>query len=105
MEKDIVDVRPEFFEHKCSAIEAHVQQPELACLGPGTVHRGVIKIGNARCSAGTRNLRNIECSVSGIGARYEHAAECICRALDESPMSQRVVAGVLMQCGREKNST
>lgn len=102
MEDTAVYVRPEYFEDKRSTIQAHVQQPALAGLGPCTIDREVVKVGNARSCARADDLRSVECRASRVHARDQHAAKRIHRTLEESTVSQRVIAWVLVQRGRKE---
>ena len=60
VEEFVVDVRPEFLEGEGGAVETHVQDPALSCLGPGALAGGVVEIGDASGRPGTDDFRGIE---------------------------------------------
>ena len=99
MEEFVVDVRPEFLEDVGRSVEAHVEDPTLACLGPATFLGGVVKIGDAGGSARSNDFRSVEGFVSVIGAGDGEATECVKGSLAESAMAEGIEARILMKKG------
>src|ERR1700734_2489897 len=95
MEKFVIDIGPEFLENVGSPVEAHIQNPTLPCLGPGSLLRRVVKVGDAGGSARSNDFRCVEARIAVIGARDGEAAECVNRPLAESAMAERVEARIL----------
>ena len=89
------------FSGERDTINDHIRQPSLADLGPGLVHRRIIRRRYSRGDSRAGNFRIVRRAATIIRARDQHPRERVGATLDKSAMTQCVVSAVLVQRNRK----
>jgi hypothetical protein len=68
VEDGVVDVRPELPEQQRDSIDAAVESPALAGLGPGALGAWIVGVGDAGGASGADDLAEVESTPARVGA-------------------------------------